>query len=259
MQRKVYDYSAYSYARKKRNNVKKRTRYETMRFIAVALICLLVAVLLYTNLHKSSKITLVAKKYYAVEVGSYASESTALYFASTIKKRGGAGGIFYDGSYRVFASVYLSKEDAQSVAQKMLDSDLNGKMYVFEFKKTKIDFSDGKTLFLKELANSFTAFLELLLAASLDYDMDSISGSEIMQMMDNTLNDIEAYYEKLTKLVDDEAKDTALHKMQDFLLEQKTVASQLKGGTLDGSDVKTARFDMLLVCERLYSYYGGEE
>ena len=153
MQRKVYDYSAYSYARKKRNNVKKRTRYETMRFIAVALICLLVGVLLYTNLHKSSKITLVAKKYYAVEVGSYASESTALYFASTIKKRGGAGGIFYDGSYRVFASVYLSKEDAQSVAQKMLDSDLNGKMYVFEFKKTKIDFSDGKTLFLKELAN----------------------------------------------------------------------------------------------------------
>ena len=98
MQRKVYDYSAYSYARKKRNNVKKRTRYETMRFIAVALICLLVGVLLYTNLHKSSKITLVAKKYYAVEVGSYASESTALYFASTIKKRGGAGGIFYDGS-----------------------------------------------------------------------------------------------------------------------------------------------------------------
>ena len=81
MQRKVYDYSAYSYARKKRNNVKKRTRYETMRFIAVALICLLVGVLLYTNLHKSSKITLVAKKYYAVEVGSYASESTALYFA----------------------------------------------------------------------------------------------------------------------------------------------------------------------------------
>ena len=65
MQRKVYDYSAYSYARKKRNNVKKRTRYETMRFIAVALICLLVGVLLYTNLHKSSKITLVAKKYYA--------------------------------------------------------------------------------------------------------------------------------------------------------------------------------------------------
>lgn len=61
MQRKVYDYSAYSYARKKRNNVKKRTRYETMRFIAVALICLLVGVLLYTNLHKSSKITLVAK------------------------------------------------------------------------------------------------------------------------------------------------------------------------------------------------------
>lgn len=45
----------------KRNNVKKRTRYETMRFIAVALICLLVGVLLYTNLHKSSKITLVAK------------------------------------------------------------------------------------------------------------------------------------------------------------------------------------------------------
>ena len=82
MQRKVYDYSAYSYARKKRNNVKKRTRYETMRFIAVALICLLVGVLLYTNLHKSSKITLVAKKYYAVEVGSYASESTALYFAA---------------------------------------------------------------------------------------------------------------------------------------------------------------------------------
>ena len=59
--------------------------------------------------------------------------------------------------------------------------------------------------------------------------------------------------------MDDEAKDTALHKMQDFLLEQKTVASQLKGGTLDGSDVKTACFDMLLVCERLYSYYGGEE
>lgn len=37
------------------------------------------------------------------------------------------------------------------------------------------------------------------------------------------------------------------------------MASQLKGGTLDGSDVKTACFDMLLVCERLYSYYGGEE
>lgn len=259
MQRKVYDYSAYSYAIKKQNAGRRRTRYETMRFIAVALICLLVGILLYTNLHKSSKITLSAKKYYAVEVGSFASEATALYFASTIKNRGGAGGVFYDGSYRVFASVYLSKDDAQSVTQKMLDSDLNGKMYVFEFKKTRIDFSDGKTLFLKELANSFTAFLEVLLAASLDYDMDSISGSEIMQMMDNALHDIEAYYEKLAKLVDDEAKDTALHKMQDFLLEQKTVAGQLKGGTIDGKDVKTACFDMLLICEKLYSYYGSAE
>lgn len=80
-----------------------------------------------------------------------------------------------------------------------------------------------------------------------------------MQMMDNALHDIEAYYEKLAKLVDDEAKDTALHKMQDFLLEQKTVAGQLKGGTIDGKDVKTACFDMLLICEKLYSYYGSAE
>lgn len=259
MRKKVYDYSAYAYVGKNKSVGKKRTYYEIARFIAVALICVLVGILLYTNLHKSSKITLMQKKYYAVEVGSFASEATALYFASTIKNRGGAGGVFYDGSYRVFASVYLAKEDAQSVAQKMLDSDLNGKLYVFEFKKTKINFDKGRTLFLKDLANSFTAFLDILIAASLDYDLDSISGSEIILMMDNALHDIEAYYEKLAQIVDDEAKETALQKMQDFLLEQKTVAGQLKSNTINGADVKTACFDMLLVCEKLYSYFGELE
>lgn len=259
MAKNVYDYSAYAYSRKKSGGNKKRTRYEIIKIAAITLILILVGVLLYTNLHKSSKVTLNSKKYYAVEVGSYVSESTALYFASTIKNRGGAGGVYYDGSYRVFAAAYLSKEDAQSVTQKMIDSDLNGKLYVFEFKKIKIDFSNGKTIFLKELANSFTAFLEVLLAASLDYDTDAVNGSEIILTMDNALHEIEGYYEKLTKLVDDEEQDSALHKMQDFLLEQKTVASQLKNGRIDGVAIKTACFDMLLLCDKIYRYYSAAD
>ena len=57
--------------------------------------------------------------YYCVQTGIYSDLKTAELYAENVKSRGGAGYVYYDGMYRVVASLYTGALQAKTVAEKM--------------------------------------------------------------------------------------------------------------------------------------------
>ncbi len=67
--------------------------------------------------------------YYAVQTGMYSDQKTAELYAKNIRARGGAGYVYYDGIYRVVASVYSEALQARSVAEKMEQAGINATIF----------------------------------------------------------------------------------------------------------------------------------
>lgn len=66
-------------------------------------------------------IELQSYHWYAIQVGVFEKEETAKQSSAAFQKRGAAGYLWKDGRYRVLASAYPEKEDAQLVRQQLQD------------------------------------------------------------------------------------------------------------------------------------------
>ncbi len=66
-------------------------------------------------------IELPQRYWYALQVGAFEKEETAKQSSAAFQRRGAAGYLWRDGRYRVLASVYPQKEDAQLVRAQIQD------------------------------------------------------------------------------------------------------------------------------------------
>ena len=64
---------------------------------------------------------------YFLEIDSFQSYQSALNLSKEINANGGAGYIYYDGNYHVFANFYSKIEDAKSVLENVLEDFPNSK------------------------------------------------------------------------------------------------------------------------------------
>ncbi|MDR1570007.1 MAG: SPOR domain-containing protein [Oscillospiraceae bacterium] len=64
-------------------------------------------------------LTLERQSWYAIQVGSYESQEEALAEADSLRKRGGAGYVYQNGSYRLLVACYPSQEEAEEVRAKL--------------------------------------------------------------------------------------------------------------------------------------------
>jgi len=63
--------------------------------------------------------TLPASTWYTLQLGAFETEEAAKEMAEQYTRRGAAGYVWQDGRYRVLAAVYPSRDDAQSVRQRL--------------------------------------------------------------------------------------------------------------------------------------------
>lgn len=106
--------------------------------VAVLICGLLLAVSvcnLFSYAFFSSGISLVSGKqrntnnFYAVEVDSFDDYDEAYTFASELQHKGGAGYITYNKKYKVLSSLYLTYDDAKSVANNIKEDYSNACVY----------------------------------------------------------------------------------------------------------------------------------
>lgn len=72
---------------------------------------------------------------YFVEINNFLNYSSANTLAQEIQTKGGAGYVYFDGKYHVFASVYLTKTDAKSVCENLKENYPTSKIFELEIKK----------------------------------------------------------------------------------------------------------------------------
>lgn len=110
--------------------------------ISVVICGLLLAVSicnLFSYMFFSNGVSLVSGKgrnsnnFYAVEVDSFESYDEAYNLATTLQSKGGAGYITYNKKYKVLSSLYLTYDDAKSVADNIKGEYSNTCVYEIAF------------------------------------------------------------------------------------------------------------------------------
>ena len=75
---------------------------------------------------------------YFVEVNSFLNYSDANTLAQEIQNKNGAGYVYFDGKYHVFASVYPTKTDAKTVCENLKENYQTAKIFELEIKTINI-------------------------------------------------------------------------------------------------------------------------
>lgn len=226
----------------------KKSVYRTLRAISLAILVIVVVVFLFSITFTSKLVTISEEKLYGVVVGEYVTETTASYYSTVCKARGGAGGIYRDDEkYLIFAAVYLSKSDATAVANNLFESGESAVVYEFTLEKTAIRFEDGMRVQLIEVTDVFFDVLSEMLSIVLEYDTDMRNSGDvavdIVRLSEKT-DDVMRAVERLTQASDE---DKALTEIKSFLANQKTILSRLSDGVIKSADLKIAYFDLLLI------------
>lgn len=82
---------------------------------------------------ESREITLQSQTWYALQLGVFENEESAIQLAEDFQTKGAAGYVWKDSKFRALAALYDSKEDAQTV-RTQLSSMRNIETFLFEIK-----------------------------------------------------------------------------------------------------------------------------
>ena len=136
---------------------------------------------------ESFTLTLPETHVYALQAGAYADENNATEYAQTLKNKGGAGYIQFDGEiYRVFIAAYSSQENAENVIQR-LESEQNMQTKLYEIicaGKTISVTADAQTKEELEAAtNEAPNYVAQLIDLALEYDKGNIDVSSAIEKL----------------------------------------------------------------------------
>ncbi len=221
--------------------------YKKTRAIALVVLGVLVFVIIFSMVFKTKVFKLDKKEYYGVNVGCYASEATAIYFASSVKNRGGCGGIVKeDNQFHVFAAVYNSKADASSVAAKIAETDEDASVYTFTLPKIKIKISEGNRAIITNALSLFEEQLTALLDLAVEFDNNNINGNDIVIEVIQMIAEIDAAVSLFNKIMGEE-EDSAIKDILAAFSSQKLSLKQLSHNVIKSFEIKTVYFDILLI------------
>ncbi len=227
MQNYTFDYYTY------KSKIKQADKVGFTIIIVLIIILLGCAVFVKTSKTKTTT-------FYFVQVGEYLKYADASSMATEIQSKSGAGYVYYDGTYHVLTSFYLTEDDAQSVVNKLTESYPNAT--VFEIEKTKFSthtyFSDTENEILTNINSANITLIEGLYSAINRYDTSADSFAklsynlktlyenyyEVAEDIKNIFNTSTTYYQ--TKVYIEEIIECASNLESE--LEQDTFAYQLK-------------------------------
>lgn len=142
----------------------------------VALVLLTSVLFGYSFVNKGLMVassTKIDTSYFCVEFGKFDKFEDAQKLAGEVMEKGGAGYIFYDGGFRVFASCYLTNADAQSVINK------NDNATIYELKIKAYQFnansSQNVNQIIKNNLLSFKNCIRTLNTLIVEYQQNKIT------------------------------------------------------------------------------------
>jgi len=107
--------------------------------------------------------TIARQSWYAIQVGSYETESEAKTAADQLRARGGAGYIYKSGSYRLMVSCYPTQEEAESVRQSLISNGEFDSPALYHFVSDEIRLSIVATpVQASALSQSYTLLPEMI-------------------------------------------------------------------------------------------------
>jgi hypothetical protein len=105
----------------------------------------------------NNKCVLPEKNYYAIQLNSFKTKEDAITFSKSVQSRGGAGYIYKDNEYLVFASMYNNLEKANEVCDNLKISGESAS--IFEFKVNRVEYNISLKSSDKEcLSNTINLF-----------------------------------------------------------------------------------------------------
>lgn len=130
------------------------------------------------------EITLPETKYYALQLGAFENEQSAIEQAELFRKRGAAGYLWQDNRYRVLAAVYPLKEDAQRVRDQLKEQHAVDS-YLFEITlpqlKLRLSGMNGQLDILEAAFIHADDTVAALQSLSVTLDRQEISNEEALQ------------------------------------------------------------------------------
>lgn len=132
-----------------------------------------------------------SETYYGLQTGMYNDLKTAEEYAQSIKSRGGAGYVYYDGVYRVVASVYKTAVQARTVCEKMGEAGIDATVFSFSispYSDSSISSSNREEL----ISVSTYADYCYQMLYTLSNDIDTGNSN---QNVDSTLKNLVTYLE----------------------------------------------------------------
>ena len=139
--------------------------------------------------------------YYCVQTGCYLDKSTAEYYARTVQSRGGAGYVLYDGNYRVIASVYLDRDKAQTVADRLSSTHEECSVYTLTLSKIYDNSLPSSSREIIENCTSYADFVyRELYEISNGIDQEIITSNELTARLENLKSTLAFYSSSLESI-----------------------------------------------------------
>ena len=126
-------------------------------------------------------VDLPAYSWYALQTGVFEDEASARQSSLAFQKRGAAGYLWHDGRYRVLASAYPQREDAQLVREQLREQhNIDSYLYAIEFPAVSLRLSgmQGQIDILQAAFGHAADLAEQIQKISVELDRQEISADD---------------------------------------------------------------------------------
>jgi ABC-type multidrug transport system fused ATPase/permease subunit len=140
--------------------------------------------------------------FYLVEIASFQTYSKASTFANEIRQQHGAGYIYYDYNYKVLATYFTSKSDAEKVISNLDITYPNAKVYTLQVSKNfKLNLLNKKQSdAVEKLNKNLQETINLLSNASVLLDKQELSLNKFNLQTNEIINSFSDLYENFLNL-----------------------------------------------------------
>ena len=183
-----FDYYQY----KKRLNNKTKFNF----YVVFILIILFLGLAIYLKPNEKKL------NFYFVEIASFQTYSKASILADEIKQHQGAGYIYYDYNYKVLATYFTTKSDAEKVASNLVETYPNAKVFTLQVNKNlKLNSLNKKQVeVVEKLNNNLQETIKIFSNASVLLDKQELSLNKFNQQANEILNSFTEHYKDFLNL-----------------------------------------------------------
>lgn len=161
------------YVMTKKRTVRRIYKGRVIAFIVAVCLAVILGAVWFSR--STGKMIAKAREYSFVSVGKYAALGEASAKAAQLVDSGGAGYLYGKNEYKVVASCYAQKSDAQQICDRLTEKGENAEVFTLKSSVLAVDRSDGDNAAIKRMLKLPYDIFDELYGISLKIDKNEIS------------------------------------------------------------------------------------